>query len=682
MMLTRRAKEAASRGDWDLAASLYQELNRLTQTNLFDYNIKLCTAKASQLGVIIQASNNNDSQNYITTRNGIYHRPPFFEPSTVMPKQGKQFPRDRWPNGLLLPKAAGMANDYTPLQSIKNAMCNNEFIPNLKVSVVIPVYQRSHHLDLCLAAICRQDYPLNLIEVIVTDDGSKEPTLEEVVRKYEHILDIAYTWSPDRGYTLSRARNKGISLASGPIIILLDCDLLPTRTFIGSMMEWMHITDQAAIMAHREFKHDNDLTAEEILSNTNWSRRLQDITSENTQMPVQDGVSIDWRLPHYRKTENLKFEKYPFKFFASGHVCYPKTLWEKVGGYCEEFNEWGCEDLEFGYRLYAQGAYLIPELRAIDYHLEPRGGVNETVRDQSKMENLLVNKVPIAWRRSSEPRWVRKRAESPLTEVVPAVSILIPAYNAEKYLPDAIDSCLLQTYKDFEVVICDDGSTDRTYEIAAEYARKDKRISVVRQPNMGIKHARIKTFKEASGHYWAFLDADDIIYPNALEVAISVFESDKSGNIGVVYSNCDNLDSNGEKSENKRWSVEHFSREHLLLDMIVHHFRVIDKRYWYRTPGFSTLHLTSEDYEFFLLLADVCEFHHVNESLYGYRAHSDNCSTINMKKIEVQLAHRLSALSRMELQHWKPVSNDPDNPRKITFTHDSNIGECLGVSVY
>ncbi|SEI84028.1 Glycosyl transferase family 2 [Propionispira arboris] len=97
------------------------------------------------------------------------------------------------------------------------------------------------------------------------------------------------------------------------------------------------------------------------------------------------------------------------------------------------------------------------------------------------------------------------------------VSIVMPIYNAEKYVSQAIDSVLNQTMTDFELILINDGSTDKSAEICASYARNDQRITLIHQKNGGICSARNKGLTLARGEYIAFIDNDDVYLPDLLE---------------------------------------------------------------------------------------------------------------------------------------------------------------------
>ena len=91
----------------------------------------------------------------------------------------------------------------------------------------------------------------------------------------------------------------------------------------------------------------------------------------------------------------------------------------------------------------------------------------------------------------------------------PRVSIIVPMYGVEKYVEQCIDSLLKQTLQEIEIILVDDGSPDRSGEIADEYAKKDSRIKVVHQKNSGLGPARNTGIRVATGDYIGFVDSDD-----------------------------------------------------------------------------------------------------------------------------------------------------------------------------
>jgi glycosyltransferase involved in cell wall biosynthesis len=111
---------------------------------------------------------------------------------------------------------------------------------------------------------------------------------------------------------------------------------------------------------------------------------------------------------------------------------------------------------------------------------------------------------------------------------MPKISLVLTLYNAELYIRECLDSVVGQTFKDFECVCVNDGSTDETVKIVEEYALKDKRFRLISQQNAGCSMARNKGIDEAKGEYIALLDQDDVLHPQALEVLYYLIDTYKT----------------------------------------------------------------------------------------------------------------------------------------------------------
>lgn len=101
------------------------------------------------------------------------------------------------------------------------------------------------------------------------------------------------------------------------------------------------------------------------------------------------------------------------------------------------------------------------------------------------------------------------------------ISVIVPIYNVAEYLPRALDSILAQTYKDWEAILVDDGSTDDSPRIVDDYAAKDARFKVIHQSNGGVSAARNTGLDNASGEYIAWVDPDDVAHPDMLEKLVA-----------------------------------------------------------------------------------------------------------------------------------------------------------------
>ena len=110
--------------------------------------------------------------------------------------------------------------------------------------------------------------------------------------------------------------------------------------------------------------------------------------------------------------------------------------------------------------------------------------------------------------------------------MVAKLSVIVPVYNVEKYLAACLDSLLAQTLKDIEIICVDDGSTDNSPKILKQYAKKDKRIRIITKKNGGQSSARNAGLKLVKTEFVAFVDGDDILVPNAYEIAVSKMTDD------------------------------------------------------------------------------------------------------------------------------------------------------------
>ena len=118
----------------------------------------------------------------------------------------------------------------------------------------------------------------------------------------------------------------------------------------------------------------------------------------------------------------------------------------------------------------------------------------------------------------------------------PLVSVIIPIYRVEQYLYACVDSIINQTYKNLEIILVDDGSPDSCPKICDEYAKKDDRIHVLHKPNGGLSDARNAGIKIARGEYLCFVDSDDIIHNQMVEVLMTPLINDKNLKISACQS--------------------------------------------------------------------------------------------------------------------------------------------------
>ena len=118
------------------------------------------------------------------------------------------------------------------------------------------------------------------------------------------------------------------------------------------------------------------------------------------------------------------------------------------------------------------------------------------------------------------------------------ISVVVPMYKVEEYLRACLDCIVNQTYKNLGIILVDDGSPDKSGEIAEEYAKKDNRIKVIHKPNGGLSDARNAGMEVATGDYIAFVDSDDLVPLDAYEVLIKKAEKEQADYVIGNYTNC------------------------------------------------------------------------------------------------------------------------------------------------
>lgn len=146
------------------------------------------------------------------------------------------------------------------------------------------------------------------------------------------------------------------------------------------------------------------------------------------------------------------------------------------------------------------------------------------------------------------------------------ISVIVPIYNVERYLRRALDSILSQTYKDWEAILVDDGSTDSSSLITEEYTKNDSRFKVIHKPNGGLSDARNAGLEHISGEYLLFLDSDDFLHPQLMKLCIEAIQRDNSDMVAFTYDH--------------KYRTINFIRHFLHLDDSTPHFK------FYKDPPF------------------------------------------------------------------------------------------------
>ena len=574
---------------------------------------------------------------------------------------------------LEIPPILGLDNDYSFIEEIHNNTWNgpNQPVYSEKVSIIIPVYNRKEILGKTLAGILHQTYPLELIEVVIADDGSSDNP-KELLSKFEDFFKIKYVSQEDLGFRAAAVRNLGVSKASYENLIFLDCDMLPLPNLVESMMKWLYVSKRVILIGHRRFVTTDDFTIDQCIESITPLISLPDINSENEVVQKgSKGVTIDWREQIYSETNQLKRAgSHVFRTFCSGNVGFSRNVWEQIGGFDEDFNNWGGEDTEFGFRAYNNGNWFVPVQEALALHQEPPGGENETDRIEGKMitHKILVEKCPSRYRKYEHNRHYE----------IPKVSVFIPAYNCEDFIEEAMYSVLNQSYSDFEVLVTDDGGTDETRKLVEKIAKLDSRVRFLPKSNGGIGSACNYMLSYAKGEYALQLDGDDVIAPDTIEKMVEIL--DKSP-IGFVYGDAFLVDSNL-KFKQRSYSWSNYDRQKMIDGgMHIHPPRMFRMRDFNRTTKYDEELENAVDFDFFLKLAEVSDGYHLQRGLYLYRKHGANTSDTRTQKqtenTHLAISRSVKRLGINQLVNLVPNKN---NQRRIHVIPKSQMDSPIDCS--
>ncbi|MBX9789753.1 MAG: glycosyltransferase family 2 protein [Pirellulales bacterium] len=229
------------------------------------------------------------------------------------------------------------------------------------------------------------------------------------------------------------------------------------------------------------------------------------------------------------------------------------------------------------------------------------------------------------------------------------VSVVIPVFNGADFLPTALDHVFNQTYQRLQVIIVDDGSTDRTPEVLARYATQ---IEVQRQPNRGVGHARNTGIAASRGDYVAFLDQDDWWHRDKISRQVACFEQD--GGVGLVHTGVDYFDQRSRaitKPLNPVARPELLQGDcfrRLLEENHVRNSSVMVRRRLLAEVGACDQAIsgnTVQDYDLWLRLARVSRFAYLPESLTVIRLHQQQGTWDRRQMLgeEARLLERLRA---------------------------------------
>lgn len=214
------------------------------------------------------------------------------------------------------------------------------------------------------------------------------------------------------------------------------------------------------------------------------------------------------------------------------------------------------------------------------------------------------------------------------------VSVIMPVYNGDKFLAAAIESVLKQTHKNIELIIVDDGSSDRSFAIAKRFASRDKRVKVLTNiQNKGIPLTLNKAIKNSTGDFIARVDADDVIHPRRLKSQVEFLK--RNTDLVAVGSWVNEINEHGDVIGKREAPLKHQEIYEMMgyvngiqNPSAMFNRKMVPKSFeWYKKD-----HEICEDLDLFFRIVKYGKFANIPDYLTSYRIHNDNISLKNTKQ--------------------------------------------------
>lgn len=211
----------------------------------------------------------------------------------------------------------------------------------------------------------------------------------------------------------------------------------------------------------------------------------------------------------------------------------------------------------------------------------------------------------------------------------PTVSVVMSVFNGQQFLAEAVESILKQSFRDFEFVIIDDGSTDETPKILNEYAGRDTRIRLVRQQNKGRAESLNIGIGLAKGKYIARMDADDISLPNRFQEQVEFLE--QHPDVGLLGGTYQRIDRRGKILETVRGPLEDQEIKTRILEMnpMCHPAVMMRGDVALAAGGYRKALLDADDYDLWLRMSERTQLANLDGCILQYRFHSEQATIAN-----------------------------------------------------
>ena len=472
-------------------------------------------------------------------------------------------------NGLA--NAAGELQNVVDIQSVLDGV--QMALESPVLTVIIPVYNSEKEISRCLGSVLTQTY--KSIEVICVNDGSKDNSLK-ILREFESKYESCYVLTQENAGQ-GAARNRAIDIAKGKFIGFVDSDDWVEPNMFEKMVLALEFNPNAQIVkcgTHCDYTYPvteaekrglenyfseqepegvHDIGPDSLMTGGPCDKLYRTSLIKDNKIKFPEGVKNEdeafvlFCVCNSKQFVLLKDKFYHYIRTSSGTMSTQNQMsatgkMPDVFSVCNLMLDFLYREKKYSYIGRVIKAFLGAADRFEASPIEDKvkhavATLLEKAQFNLFADTIVANKR--AWCKTKARKYLALNYTSPFefedlskwlpaetftaiepSKSEPALSFIIPVYNAESFLIPTIESLRNQTLKNIEILFIDDGSIDRSAEILECYKLADPRIRIISQENAGVSKSRNRGISEARGRYIAFVDSDDIVSPYLAEKCI------------------------------------------------------------------------------------------------------------------------------------------------------------------